>query len=257
MRFRPCIDIHNGCVKQIVGGSIDESGTKGPVSNFVSDKDATYYAGLYKSLGLSGGHIALLDRAGTPEYEADKREAFKALNAYPLGLQAGGGINAQNALEFIREGASHVIVTSYIFEDGELSFDRLKALESAVGKERVVLDLSCRLKDDGYYVVTDRWQRFTKEKVTGALFEMLSRYCAEFLVHGVDVEGLKAGADRRLIELLSEIPFNITYAGGISSLSDIALIKEAGGGRIDFTVGSALKIFGGSLELLEVVECIR
>ena len=180
MKFRPCIDIHNGKVKQIVGSSLAD----GVIDNFVSDKDAAYYAKLYEGLGLSGGHIALLDKAGTAEYEADKREAFKALQAFPGGLQIGGGINAENAHEFIHAGASHVIVTSYIFENGALRYERLAALKQAIGKEYLVLDLSCRIKDGSYYVVTDRWQRFTEEEVTKELFEGLSAYCDEFLVHG-------------------------------------------------------------------------
>ena len=254
MRFRPCIDIHNGAVKQIVGSSIRD-GKESVRDNFVSDKDAAYYAGLYKKLGLYGGHIAILNRSGTPEYEAGKKEAVKALNAFRGGMQAGGGVNAENAGFFIKEGASHVIVTSYIFEDGRLRKDRLEALCDAVGKEHVVLDLSCRLRDERYYVVCDRWQRFTEEIVEEALFERLGQYCDEFLVHGVDVEGKKAGLDKRHVELLSPLPFTITYAGGISRREDVEVIKEAGG--LDFTVGSALKIFGGSLELTEVVEWLR
>ncbi len=280
MRFRPCIDIHNGSVKQIVGGSIkeepsslqsvsrilkgqntlatEEAGvSRQPINNFVSDKDASFYAILYKELNLFGGHIALLNRRGTKEYEDDKREAFKALDSFKGGFQVGGGIDAGNACEFLDRGASHVIVTSYIFEEGRLSFERLEALKKEAGRDRVVLDLSCRHRQDAYYVVTDRWQKFTEEKVEPGLFERLSDYCDEFLVHGVDVEGLKAGVDGRLISILSKVPYTITYAGGVSSLEDIALIKEAGGGRLDFTIGSALKIFGGSLELSEVIECIR
>ncbi|MCR4654838.1 MAG: phosphoribosylformimino-5-aminoimidazole carboxamide ribotide isomerase [Lachnospiraceae bacterium] len=259
MKFRPCIDIHNGAVKQIVGGSINEkeSGEKGqPKDNFVSDKDASFYAILYRKMNLSGGHIALLNKKGTKEYEADRREAFRALESFEGGLQVGGGIDTDNACEFLEKGASHVIVTSFIFDSGRLSFERLEALKKTVGRERLVLDLSCRYRNDGYYVVTDRWQRFTAERVCPGLFERLSDYCDEFLVHGVDVEGLKAGVDERLLNLLSKTSCKITYAGGITSLQDIALIKEAGEGRLDFTIGSALKIFGGSLELAEVMECI-
>ena len=259
MRFRPCIDIHNGAVKQIVGSSIrdgEKAGEKEAVTdNFVSDKDAAYYAGLYRKLGLYGGHIAILNKSGTPEYEAGKKEAVKALNAFRGGMQAGGGVNAENAGFFIEEGASHVIVTSYIFEDGKLRKDRLEALCDAVGKEHVVLDLSCRFKDGRYYVVCDRWQRFTGEVVEEGLFERLKQYCDEFLVHGVDVEGKKAGLDKRLVKLLAPLPFIITYAGGISCREDVETIKEAGG--LDFTIGSALDIFGGSLKITEVVEWLR
>ncbi len=252
MRFRPCIDIHNGAVKQIVGGSIKES--EGVVTeNYVSDRGAEYYARLYKDHGLYGGHIAILNRAGTKEYEASEREAFKALNAFRGGMQAGGGITAESACRFLDEGASHVIVTSYIFEDGRLSGERLCKLREAVGRERIVIDLSCRLRDDEYYVVTDRWQKFTEETVREELFERLSDFCDEFLVHGVDVEGKRAGLDRRLIRLLSGLPYTITYAGGISTPEDIEGLKKEGG-TLDFTVGSALRIFGGTLELSEVIQ---
>ena len=259
MRFRPCIDIHNGAVKQIVGSSIrdDEkaAGKESVTDNFVSDKDAAYYAGLYKKLGLYGGHIAILNKSGTPEYEAGRKEAQKALNAFRGGMQAGGGVNAENADFFIKAGASHVIVTSYIFTDGKLRKDRLEALCDAVGKEHVVLDLSCRLKDGRYYVVCDRWQRFTEEVVEERLFERLREYCDEFLVHGVDVEGRKAGLDEDLVRLLAPLHHTITYAGGISCRKDVETIMEAGG--LDFTIGSALDIFGGSLKLTEVVEWLQ
>ncbi|MBQ7563799.1 MAG: phosphoribosylformimino-5-aminoimidazole carboxamide ribotide isomerase [Lachnospiraceae bacterium] len=258
MRFRPCIDIHNGLVKQIVGGSVnDREKDGGVVDNFVSDKGAGYFARLYKKAGLTGGHVILLNKSGTPEYEADKRAAFEALAAYPNGLQAGGGITPENADEFLERGASHVIVTSYLFEDGELSRERLVKLRDAVSKERLVIDLSCREKDESYYVVTDRWQRFTKEKVSEELFARLSEYCDEFLIHAADIEGKKAGVDERLIGALGGLPYTITYAGGIAKLSDIELIKNAGRGRLDFTVGSALDLFGGAVSFEEVLACYR
>lgn len=256
MRFRPCIDIHNGKVKQIVGGSLSDDGG-GTKENFVSDKDAAYYAGLYLQYGLKGGHLAMLNASGTPEYEATKREAFKALSVYPGGLQAGGGITADNAGEFIKAGASHVIVTSYVFRDGRIDMDRLKRLKDAVGRDRIVLDLSCRKRDGAYYVVTDRWQKYTEHEFSQELFTMLSEYCDEFLVHAVDVEGKKSGIDEKVIAILSHLPYTITYAGGISGLDDIQTIKKTGLEKIDFTVGSALDIFGGSLKLSEVIECIQ
>ncbi|MCR5508139.1 MAG: phosphoribosylformimino-5-aminoimidazole carboxamide ribotide isomerase [Lachnospiraceae bacterium] len=254
MRFRPCIDIHNGRVKQIVGGSLTDDG-KGTKENFVSDKGAAYYADIYRRNSLYGGHIAMLDAAGSPGYEATRSEAVSALKAWPGGLQAGGGINAGNAASFIEAGASHVIVTSYVFRDGRIDMDRLSELEAAVGKEHIVLDLSSRKRDDGYYIVTDRWTRFTGHKLDRELFDKFAGYCDEFLVHAVDVEGKKAGIDENVIGILSRIPYKVTYAGGISSLDDIRLIRELGGGHIDVTVGSALALFGGSLELAEVIEC--
>ncbi len=256
MRFRPCIDIHNGKVKQIVGGTLTDSG-ESTAENYISDKDAAYYARLYKDMDLAGGHIAMLNAAGTKEYEATKAQAIAALKAYPGGLQAGGGINADNAHEFLDAGASHVIVTSYVFRDGKIDFDRLEKLRAAAGRKHIVLDLSSRIKDGAYYVVTDRWTKFTAHRLDKELFDFLSEYCDEFLVHAVDVEGKKAGIDEKVIAILAAIPYTITYAGGVSCIEDIELIKRAGNARIDVTVGSALEIFGGGLSLSEVIECIR
>ncbi len=253
MRFRPCIDIHDGRVKQIIGGSLkDNSGAK---ENFVSDVHSDYYATLYKDNNLSGGHIILLNKSGTEEYEATKKEAILALNTYRGGMQIGGGITADNAKEFIDEGASHVIVTSYIFTDGKLDRDKLEALVKAVGKEHVVLDLSCRRKDDKYYVVVDRWQTFTDTEVNADMMDELSNYCDEFLIHGVDVEGMKQGIDEDLIRILSEVSSApVTYAGGVRDMSDIDRIERLGFSRIDFTIGSALSIFGGELDFEEVIR---
>jgi phosphoribosylformimino-5-aminoimidazole carboxamide ribotide isomerase len=256
MRFRPCIDIHNGKVKQIVGGSLSDDG-KNTSENFVSDKDAAYYADIYRQHGLYGGHIAMLNAYGTHEYETTRAEALKALKAYPGGLQIGGGINADNAHEFIEAGASHVIVTSYVFRDGMIDTDRLEKLKAAVGSSRVVLDLSCRSRDGEYYIVTDRWQKFTEHKLETEIFDRLKGYCDEFLVHAVDVEGKKSGIDEKVIAILADVPYTITYAGGISCIGDIRLIREIGCGRIDVTVGSALELFGGSLKLSEVIECTQ
>lgn len=256
MRFRPCIDIHNGRVKQIVGGSLTDSGND-TQENYVSDKDAAYYAGIYKDYGLAGGHIAMLNAPGTSEYELTKEAAFKALSAYPGGLQIGGGINAANAESFIEAGASHIIVTSYVFRDGRIDMDRLTELKETVGRVRLVLDLSCRKKGDGYYIVTDRWQKFTGHRLIPEIFDELSEYCDEFLVHAVDVEGKKSGIDIDVLGILSQVPYTITYAGGISTLEDIEVIKRVGRGCVDFTVGSALSLFGGTLKMTEVLECIR
>lgn len=253
MKFRPCIDIHNGQVKQIVGGSLDDD--KGASENFVSILDGSYYGELYKKYGLNGGHIILLNKYGTPEYDADIRQARLALRAFPGGLQIGGGITDANAADCIKIGASHVIVTSFIFHEKGLSTDRLRKLVESVGREHIVIDLSCRLKGDDYYVVTNRWQTFTETKVDADLLEELSAYCDEYLIHGVDVEGKKQGVDERLLGLLAQYEgLPVTYAGGIKDMTDIDTIGRVGQGRIDYTIGSALSIFGGNIDFDEVVS---
>ena len=186
MEFRPCIDIHNGKVKQIVGSSLRDAGDQAS-ENFVSGQDAPFYARMYQSRGIRGGHIILLNAKDSPYYEETKNQALAALRAYPGGLQVGGGITDANASEFLEAGASAVIVTSFVFRDGRIDYDCLNRLEQAVGKEHLVLDLSCRYRADaeepGYYIVTDRWQKFTTERVTNELLEKLSSRCSEFLVH--------------------------------------------------------------------------
>lgn len=262
MRFRPCIDIHNGCVKQIVGGSLTDSGAVGPADrnssakeNFVSDLGGGFYAELYKNRGLSGGHVIILNPAGSEYYEADRRQAFAALGVFPGGLQIGGGVNAENASEYLEKGASHVIVTSYVFKDGSISFDRLERLRSAVGSEHIVLDLSCRKKDGKYFIVTDRWQRFTDMEVTAENIRMLRGYCDEFLVHAVDAEGKQKGIEEGIASLLGSTEGVVsTYAGGIGSYEDIELLRSLGRGNVDFTVGSALDIFGGKLEFERIAD---
>jgi phosphoribosylformimino-5-aminoimidazole carboxamide ribotide isomerase len=237
--FRPCIDLHEGKVKQIVGGTL-EAGPGALRTNFTSERSAAWYAALYKRDGLSGGHIIMLG----PGNEA---EARSALAAYPGGLQVGGGINADNAREWLEAGASHVIVTSWVFHAGRLDWERLGKLVKAIGKERLVLDLSCRRRNGDYYVVTDRWQKFTEMNLSAGSFEQLGACCAEFLVHAVDVEGLCGGIDLELVSRLAQwcaIP--TTYAGGANSLADLETVTRVGRGRIDLTIGSALDIFGGS-----------
>ncbi|MCR4605386.1 MAG: phosphoribosylformimino-5-aminoimidazole carboxamide ribotide isomerase [Eubacterium sp.] len=251
MKFRPCIDIHGGKVKQIVGGSLDDSGAK---ENFVSDMSAAGFAKMYASDGLAGGHIILLDKAGTDAYKADFELAKEALRAYPGRWQIGGGVNPENAEEFLDAGASHVIVTSYVFDDGQIHFDRIDELKFVTGKNRLVLDLSVRKKDGEYYVVTDRWQKFTKHVLSASFINDLSYYCDEFLVHAVDVEGKQAGPDEELISMLSDAKAIVTYAGGIGSYEDIDVIKAVGGGKVDFTIGSALDIFGGELLYKSIIN---
>lgn len=257
MNFRPCIDIHNGQVKQIVGGSLIDMGDYAK-ENFVSDKDGGYYATLYKNAGLKGGHIILLNPKDSRYYEDDVLQAKKALAAYNNGLMIGGGINNENACEFLKAGASHVIVTSYVFKNGEILFDNLERIKRETGKEHLVLDLSCRKKDGDYYIVTDRWQKFTNVKITGNLMKELSSYCDEYLIHAVDVEGQAHGIESGLVRILDEyntIP--VTYAGGVGSYEDLTLLKELGHNKIDVTIGSALDLFGGKLEFKKVLDICR
>lgn len=257
MNFRPCIDIHNGQVKQIVGGSLIDMGDYAK-ENFVSDKDGGYYATLYKNAGLKGGHIILLNPKDSRYYEDDVLQAKRALAAYNNGLMIGGGINNENACEFLKAGASHVIVTSYVFKNGEILFDNLERIKKETGKEHLVLDLSCRKKDGDYYIVTDRWQKFTNVKITGKLMKELSSYCDEYLIHAVDVEGQAHGIESGLVRILDEyntIP--VTYAGGVGSYEDLTLLKELGHNKIDVTIGSALDLFGGKLEFKKVLDICR
>ena len=248
MRFRPCIDIHNGKVKQIVGGSLKDQGDQA-AENFVAEQDAAWYASLYKEKKLSGGHVILLNPASSPYYETTKAQAMKALAAWPGGLQIGGGIHDENAEEFLRAGASQVIVTSFVFKDGQFKEENLNRLVHAVGKAQLVLDLSCRKKDDAYYIVTDRWQKFTDVRLTPAILDELSGSCAEFLIHAVDVEGKASGIEKELAEILGswgKIP--VTYAGGVGSFDDLRDLKKLGQNHLDVTIGSALDLFGGQMK---------
>lgn len=256
MKFRPCIDIHNGHVVQIVGSSLRDENDSAQ-NNFVSEKDSAYYANLYKEHGLSGGHIIILNGKDSEYYEATKAEAVKALQTYKGGMQIGGGITDKNAEEYILAGASHIIVTSYVFSDGEICYNNLNRLNSAVGREHICLDVSCRMRDGKYYVVTDRWQKFTDVVLDENLIVSLSEYCDELLVHAVDVEGRKAGINATIAGILEKSPIPVTYAGGISSLDDIAKIRSIGNNKIDFTIGTALNIFGGDLDLMEVIRCTQ
>ncbi len=254
MEFRPCIDIHNGMVKQIVGGSLRDDGDRAE-ENFVSERDGAYFAKLYQSYGLRGGHVILLNGPDSPHYEETKQQALSCLRAYPDGLMVGGSITPETAREFLEAGASHVIVTSYVFRDGMVDYDRLEELLAVTGKDRLVLDLSCRKRDGDYYVVTNRWQKFTEEKVWPGLLDGIRGYADEFLVHGVDAEGQASGIEKDLVRLLGDwgrIP--VTYAGGVGSYEDLEDLRVWGRDRLDVTVGSALDLFGGPLELDKVLE---
>jgi len=243
--FRPCIDLHQGKVKQIVGGSLNEKGAK---ENFISDYDAAYYAELYREHNLTGGHVIALGKG-------NHDEAMNALKAYPNGLQFGGGVNAHNAENYLKAGASHVIVTSFLFENGEFSWDRLDHMKRETGVDRLVLDLSCRRTENGWYIATDRWQTVTSTQINTENLIELADHCDEFLIHAADVEGLQAGIDEDLVELLGQhCPVAVTYAGGARSLKDLKRVNELSNGNVDLTIGSALDIFGGQGITLD--ECI-
>lgn len=244
-QFRPCIDLHEGKVKQIVGGSLNDSGAE---TNFISQYSADYYAKLYRQHNLKGGHIISLGAN-------NQQQATQALSSYPNGLQYGGGVTPENANEFIAAGASQVIVTSYLFEEGEFSWSRLEQIKAAVGAERLVLDLSCRKTNKGWMIATDRWQTITNTAINQQTIAQLEQHCAEFLVHAADVEGLQAGIDQDLVKLLGEIcTLPCTYAGGAKSVDDLNLVQALSNGKIDLTIGSALDIFGGSGVTLD--ECL-
>jgi phosphoribosylformimino-5-aminoimidazole carboxamide ribotide isomerase len=266
--FRPCIDLHEGKVKQIVGGTLGEAGLR---TNFVSEKPARWFAELYKRDGLTGGHVIQLG-------PGNETEARSALAAFPGGLQIGGGINSENARGWLDAGASHVIVTSWVFREGRVDWTRLGQLVKVVGKSRLVLDLSCRKKVErretrdesqknaasldprpstfDYLVVTDRWRKFTELAITPENLQKLAGSCAEFLIHAVDVEGLCRGIDRELVEKLGQwTPIPATYAGGANSLADLEDVTKLGQGKIDLTIGSALDIFGGSGVKYE--DCVK
>ena len=259
--FRPCIDLHEGKVKQIVGGTLGDAVLR---TNFVSDHSAAWFAGLYKRDGLTGGHVVMLG-------SGNEIEAHAALAVFPGGLQIGGGINAQNARGWLDAGASHVIVTSRVFREGRVDWEQLGELVKTVGKNRLVLDLSCRKKvqsprstrlrcasprqevqspklwQSDYFVVTNRWQKFTELAMSQDTLQKLAGSCAEFLVHAADVEGLCRGIDRELVERLGEwTPIPTTYAGGANSLGDLEEVTQLGRGKVDLTIGSALDIFGGT-----------
>ena len=245
-KFRPCIDLHQGQVKQIVGGSLNEQGA---TTNFVSAHDAAYYANIYREQGLTGGHVIALG-------PGNQEQALLALKTWPGGLQFGGGVNHENASAFLEAGASHVIVTSYLFDGGRFSFEKLESIKKETGAERLVLDLSCRRTDKGWQIATDRWQTITDTVINQAMLNELEHHCAEFLIHAADVEGLQAGIDQELVALLGEIcTIPVTYAGGARCLDDLKLVNQLSAGKVDLTIGSALDIFGG--EGVTLKECIH
>ena len=217
MEFRPCIDIHNGKVKQIVGGSLKDEGNAAE-ENFVSEQDAVFFAEFYKKYKVRGGH------------------------------------HPGNAVGYLNAGASHVIVTSYVFQGGNIHYGRLKELADLIGRERLVLDLSCRKRNGAYYIVTDRWQNYTEAELNEETLDLLSAYCSEFLVHAVDVEGKAEGIERPIVSLLGEwgkLP--VTYAGGVHDFQDLELLRMLGKERVNVTIGSALDLFGGNMKFSDVI----
>lgn len=246
MEFRPCIDLHDGKVKQIVGSTLGHK-DKEVVENFISENDASYFASMFQHDGLTGGHVIMLG-------SGNEHAALSALKTYPGGLQVGGGITADNAQKYIDAGASHVIVTSYIFHDGRLHMERLEKLVAAVGKENLVIDLSCRSRDGKWYVVTDKWTKFSDFEVNAQSISMIEQYCDELLIHAVDVEGKRSGMQEELVaDLANWTSLSTTYAGGVRSLEDLRKFERLSGGKLHVTIGSALDIFGGDLPYKQVV----
>lgn len=254
-RFRPCIDLHDGKVKQIVGSTLRDGGMGlSPAAssiheNFVSENPAAWFAELYRKDRLTGGHVIMLGKGN----EAAAREA---LAAYPDGLQIGGGISANNARAWLDAGASHVIVTSWLFDErGKFQQSRLDGLVTAIGADRLVIDLSCKATGDGWIVAMDRWQTLTDMPVNATTIARLAPYCSEFLIHAVDVEGKCEGMDEKLIARLAEwCARPVTYAGGARSVADLLRAQQLSDGKVDITIGSALDIFGGKGALYD--ECV-
>jgi phosphoribosylformimino-5-aminoimidazole carboxamide ribotide isomerase len=231
-----------------VGGTLNDHHDEATKVNFESERSPAEFSEMYQKDQLTGGHVIALG-AGNEE------AAITALKAWPNGLQIGGGVNLDNAEQWLSHGASHVIVTSYIFKDGQIHMDRLKSLVKAIGRKHLVLDLSCRKKGEDYFIVTDRWQTFTQTKICPEVLIELGQYCDEFLVHGADVEGLRGGMEENLIKTLGEhCPIPVTYAGGARSLNDLQLVNQIGQGKVDLTIGSALDIFGGNTPYRDVVQ---
>lgn len=251
MKFRPCIDLHKGKVKQIIGSTFSNRKKRQPVINFETEKEPSFYSRMYKRDNLYGGHVIMLG-------PGNEKAAIDALSEFPQGMHVGGGISPDNAYKFLNAGASHIIVTSYVFKDGNVLWDNLRELFNKVGKGHLVLDLSCKKKNNEYYIVTNRWQNFTNVTITENILKQFSNYCDEFLVHAAELEGKRQGIDTDLVRLLTKFsPIPVTYAGGIRSIDDFNLVDNYGCGKVDATVGSALDIFGGSLKYDDVVSWHR
>lgn len=246
--FRPCIDLHQGKVKQIVGSSLRDDGSA-PKENFVSEHDAAWFAQLYQADKVKGAHVIMLGKG-------NEEAAEQALQAYPMGLQVGGGIHSDNAEHYLSLGASHVIVTSFLFDqEGKFQQARLEDLVKRIGRERLVIDLSCKTTERGWVVAMNRWQTLTDLELNASTMEFLASYADEFLIHAVDIEGKCEGIDEKLVARLSEwSPIPVTYAGGARSVNDLWRVDELSSGKVDVTIGSALDIFGG--KLVRYRDCI-
>jgi phosphoribosylformimino-5-aminoimidazole carboxamide ribotide isomerase len=247
MNLRPCIDLHEGKVKQIIGSSLSSETV---IENYVSGKSIDYFIDLFKNDNLYGGHIIML---GPGNEEA----ALSGLKKYKDFMQIGGGINDKNAEYFIQNGASHVILTSYLFSGNDIDFNKISHLTGIIGKDRLVIDMSCKKINDKYYAAINRWATVTKFEVNETNLNIIKKYCDEFLIHAVDVEGKKSGIDKELVQILANINgIKITYAGGIRNLEDVDFIKSISN-NIDITIGSALDIFGGQLSYKQVVNYLK
>jgi phosphoribosylformimino-5-aminoimidazole carboxamide ribotide isomerase len=245
--FKHCIDLHNGEVKQIVGSSLNDESSE-VTTNFISSRTPGYYADLYKRDGAAGGHIIMLGKG-------NETAAKEALNGWTDGMHLGGGINIDNARQWLDAGAQKLIVTSAFFTNSQLDINKVKAMYQLVGKNRLVIDLSCKKTADGWCVATDRWQTITTTPIDDSTLNMLAGYCSEFLIHAADVEGLCRGIDQPLVSLLGkDCPIPCTYAGGAKSINDLKLVQELSGGTVDLTFGSALDLFGGTL--VKYSDCI-
>lgn len=251
-KFRPCIDLYEGKVRQIVGStlSLEDFATFSTDVLYTApeEKDAAYFANMYKNDNLSGGHIIMLG-------PGNEEEAKKALQAYLYGLQIGGGINIDNAEEYLKAGASKVIISSWLFVNNSLNEKRLIEICKQIGNEKLVFDLSCRQKDDTWFVAINKWQTLTDLEINKENLDKLSQYCSEFLIHAVDVEGKRKGIDEELVEKLGQwVDIPTTYAGGANSIEDLQRVKKLSKGTLDLTIGSALDIFGGNVEYEECVK---
>ncbi|MCC5847814.1 MAG: phosphoribosylformimino-5-aminoimidazole carboxamide ribotide isomerase [Verrucomicrobia bacterium] len=245
-RFRPCIDLHQGRVKQIVGGSLDAADA--PQTNFISENAPAWFAERYRRDGLRGGHVIQLG-------PGNRDAAREALAAWPNGLQLGGGVNDANANEWLGAGAEKLIVTSWLFdENARFQWKRLETLANQIGPEKLVIDLSCRDAHPEWRVAMNRWQTPTDLYVSPQTLTELADFCSEFLIHAADVEGLRGGMDDDLIRMLGDhCPLPVTYAGGAARFEDLAHTEALSGGRVDLTIGSALDLFGGNIPYADCV----
>ena len=236
-------------VKQIVGGSLSDTDQEQLQTNFIAEHDSAWFAEQYKQDQLYGGHIIKL---GPGNDEAARR----ALSAWPDGMHLGDGINADNAKSWLDAGAEKVIVTSFLFDGDHLNVHKLQALSNLVGKEQLVVDLSCRRRNDSWVVATNRWQTYTDFAINPENLEAVAAYCSELLIHAADVEGKCQGIDQELVQFLGQhISIPCTYAGGARNIDDLKSVQSLSNGCIDLTFGSALDIFGGNG--VTYAECVN